>query len=181
MTLRCRAMSWKAAVPAAVDYPLPSTPPAGTRLTHRPRQSTHEPGVNPAATNTVPTTSAALPLNASACLELASTTASIADTDARFTSARPPTARIKWKSFGETTAVDLLSEVLADDRWHRHHITLYCKRENKVGLGLAEGLNNKIRGVPCNAFGDRDEKFLKLQIIASFLPQPPKSARLHSY
>jgi len=61
---------------------------------------------------------------------------------------------------------------------HWDGIAAYCKPENKVSLGLVEGLNNKIRVIQRSAYGYRDEGFLKLKIIASFLPPLPENARL---
>ena len=43
-------------------------------------------------------------------------------------------------------------------------------RLNKVSLGLVEGLNNKIRVLQRRAYCYRDEEYLKLKIVASFLP-----------
>lgn len=62
---------------------------------------------------------------------------------------------------------------------HWDGIAAYCKPENKVSLGLVEGLNNKIRVILRSAYGYRDEDFLRLKIIASFLPPLPENARLH--
>jgi transposase len=39
---------------------------------------------------------------------------------------------------------------------------------------LVEGLNNKIRVLQRRAYGYRDEEYLKLKIIAAFLPPLPK-------
>ncbi|MFZ2754833.1 MAG: transposase, partial [Lysobacteraceae bacterium] len=45
-------------------------------------------------------------------------------------------------------------------------------------LGLVEGLNNKIRVIQRSACGYRDEDYLRLKIIASFMPPlPEKSAK----
>jgi transposase len=49
-------------------------------------------------------------------------------------------------------------------------IASYCHPENKVSLGLVEGLNNKIRILQRRAYGYRDEDYLKLTIVVSFLP-----------
>ena len=46
----------------------------------------------------------------------------------------------------------------------------YCHPENKVSLGLVEGVNNKIRVLQRRAYGYRDEEYLKLKIVAAFLP-----------
>jgi transposase len=57
---------------------------------------------------------------------------------------------------------------------HWDGIVSYCDPENKVSLGLVEGLNNKIRVLQRRAYGYQDEEYLKLKIIASFLPPLPK-------
>ena len=53
---------------------------------------------------------------------------------------------------------------------HWDGIASYCHPENKVSLGIVEGLNNKIRVLQRRAYGYRDEQYLKLKIIAAFLP-----------
>ena len=58
---------------------------------------------------------------------------------------------------------------------HWDGIASYCRPENKVSLGLVEGLNNKIRVLQRSAYGYRDEEYLKLKIIAAFLPALPRS------
>ena len=60
---------------------------------------------------------------------------------------------------------------------HWQGIAAYCRPENKV-LGLVEGLNNKIRVIQRSAYGYRDEDYLKLKVIASFLPPLPENTRL---
>ena len=59
---------------------------------------------------------------------------------------------------------------------HWDGIAAYCKPENKVSLGVVEGLNNKIRVLQRRAYGYRDEEYLKLKIIAAFLPPLPRGA-----
>jgi transposase len=66
---------------------------------------------------------------------------------------------------------------MIERRWDG--IAAYCRPDNKVSLGLVEGLNNKIRIIQRSAYGYRDEDYLKLKIIASFLPPPPENARFH--
>lgn len=56
---------------------------------------------------------------------------------------------------------------------HWDGIASYCHPENKVSLGLVEGLNNKIRVLQRRAYGYRDEEYLKLKIVAAFLPPLP--------
>jgi transposase len=52
---------------------------------------------------------------------------------------------------------------------HWDGIASYCRPENKVSLGLVEGLNNKIRVLQRRAYGYRGEEYLKLKIVAAFL------------
>ncbi len=59
---------------------------------------------------------------------------------------------------------------------HWDGIASYCRPENKVSLGLVEGLNNKIRVPQHRAYGYRDEDYLKLKIVAAFLPPLTRSA-----
>ena len=43
---------------------------------------------------------------------------------------------------------------------------------------LVEGVNNKIRVLQRRAYGYRDEEYLKLKIVAAFLPPLPQKCRL---
>jgi len=58
---------------------------------------------------------------------------------------------------------------------HWDGIAAYCRPENKISLGMVEGLNGKIRVLQRRAYGYRDEEYLKLKIVAAFLPPLPKS------
>jgi transposase len=53
---------------------------------------------------------------------------------------------------------------------HWEGIASYFKEENKVKLGFVEAANNKIRVIQRQAYGYRDEEYLKLKIMTSFLP-----------
>ena len=64
---------------------------------------------------------------------------------------------------------------------HWDGIAAYCRPENKVSLRMVEGLNNKIRVIQRSAYGYRDEDYLRLKVIASFLPPLPENARLHPH
>jgi transposase len=46
----------------------------------------------------------------------------------------------------------------------------YCHLESKPPLGFVEGLNTKIRVIQRRAYGIRDEKYLRLKILTSMLP-----------
>jgi transposase len=54
---------------------------------------------------------------------------------------------------------------------HWDGIEAYCHEENKVPLGLVEGLNNKIRAIQRRAYGFRDEEYLRLKILTCTLPK----------
>jgi len=64
---------------------------------------------------------------------------------------------------------------------HWEGIASYCQPENKVSLGLVEGINNKIRVLQRRAYGYRDEDYLKLKIIAAFLPSLPRNANINPH
>ena len=63
---------------------------------------------------------------------------------------------------------------------HWDGIASYCHPEHKVSLGL-EGINNKIRVLQRRAYGYRDEDFLKLKIVAAFLPPLPRNANINPH
>jgi transposase len=63
---------------------------------------------------------------------------------------------------------------LIDKHWHG--IASYCHPDHKISLGMVEGLNNKIRVLQRKAYGYRDEDYLKLKIVAAFLPPLPRGA-----
>ena len=54
---------------------------------------------------------------------------------------------------------------------HWEGIASHCRIENKVKLGFVEGLNNKVRVIQRNAYGYRDEEYMKLKILTAFLPK----------
>lgn len=64
---------------------------------------------------------------------------------------------------------------------HWDGIAAYCQPDHKVSLGLVEGLNNKIRVIQRSAYGYRDEDYLRLKVIASFLPPLPENAKIHPH
>ena len=49
-------------------------------------------------------------------------------------------------------------------------ISAYCRPQNKVALGVVEGLNNKIRVIQRRCYGIRDEDYLQLKILPCTLP-----------
>ncbi len=52
---------------------------------------------------------------------------------------------------------------------HWDDIASYCHPDNKVSLGFMEGLNNKIRVIQRRAYGIRNQEYLRLKVLASFL------------
>ena len=64
---------------------------------------------------------------------------------------------------------------------HWEGIASYCHPENKVSLGLVEGVNNKIRVLQRRAYGYRDENYLKLKIVAAFLPPLPRNVNINPH
>ncbi len=65
------------------------------------------------------------------------------------------TQSLKWQRI---TPYEKFAAML--DR-HWESIAAYCHPENKVSLGLVEGLNNKIRVLQRRAYSFRDEDYLK--------------------
>jgi len=75
-------------------------------------------------------------------------------------------AQLKWqrlKPFEEFAA-------LIERHWDG--IISYCHPDNKVSLGFMEGLNNKIRLIQRRAFGIKDQRYLKLKVLTSFIQDP---------
>jgi transposase len=57
---------------------------------------------------------------------------------------------------------------MIDNHWEG--IISYYQPGNKVKLGFVEGINNKIRVIQRRAYRFHDEEYLKLKILAAFLP-----------
>jgi transposase len=82
----------------------------------------------------------------------------------------------RWKDSLKWQRLEPYRKFVAMIEKHWEGIASYCHPENKVSLGLVEGLNNKIRVLQRRAYGYRDEEYLKLKIIAAFLPALPRNA-----
>jgi len=52
---------------------------------------------------------------------------------------------------------------------HWDEIISYCHPDHKVSLGFMEGLNNKIRLIQRRAYGIKDQEYLMLKVVTSFL------------
>lgn len=57
--------------------------------------------------------------------------------------------------------------VMVEKHWDG--IVSYCHPDNKVSLGFMEGLNNKIRVIQRRAYGIRNDEYLRLKVITSFI------------
>lgn len=55
---------------------------------------------------------------------------------------------------------------------HWDGIVSYCHPDHKVSLGFMEGLNNKIRVIQRRAYGIKDQEYLALKVITSFIKEP---------
>jgi len=52
---------------------------------------------------------------------------------------------------------------------HWDGLVSYCQPDNKVSLGFMEGLNNKIRVIQRRAYGIRNDEYLRLKVLTSFI------------
>jgi transposase len=62
---------------------------------------------------------------------------------------------------------------------HWDGIVSYCHPDNKVSLGFVEGLNTKIRVIQRQAYGIKDQEYLALKVLTSFLPDLPDDPHLN--
>jgi len=75
-----------------------------------------------------------------------------------------------WKSQLRWSRLKPFHQFLKMIERHWHNIVSYCNPNNKVSLGLVEGVNNKIRVIQRRAYGIKDRVYLRLKILTSFLP-----------
>lgn len=87
----------------------------------------------------------------------------------------------RWKESLKWQRLEPYRKVAKLIESHWEGIASYCHPENKVSLGLVEGVNNKIRVLQRRAYGYRDEKYLKLKIVAAFLPPLPRNADINPH
>lgn len=57
---------------------------------------------------------------------------------------------------------------------HWDGIVSYCHPNNKVSLGFVEGVNTKIRVIQRQAYGIKNQDYLRLKVLTSFLPDLPE-------
>ena len=63
---------------------------------------------------------------------------------------------------------------------HWNDIADFCKPENKVSLGIVEGVNNKIRVFQRRAYGLLDAEYLRLKVLTCMLPPLFRSGITHA-
>jgi len=54
---------------------------------------------------------------------------------------------------------------------HWDGIISYCHPDHKVSLGFMEGLNNKIRVIQRRTYGIKDQEYLMLKVVTSFIKE----------
>lgn len=72
-------------------------------------------------------------------------------------------AQLKWRR------LEPFEKFAAMIERHWNGIVAYCHPDNKVSLGFMEGLNNKIRSIQRRAYGIKDQNYLKLKVLTSFI------------
>lgn len=75
-----------------------------------------------------------------------------------------------WKAQLRWQRLQPLEKFAALIERHWDGIVSYSEVDNKVSLGFVEGVNNKIRLIQRRAYGIRDEEYLRLKILGSFIP-----------
>jgi len=78
-----------------------------------------------------------------------------------------------WKSQLRWQRLKPFEEFAAMIERHWDGIASYCHPDNKVSLGFMEGLNNKIRVIQRRAYGIKDQEYLRLKVLTSYLPDVP--------
>jgi transposase len=73
-------------------------------------------------------------------------------------------AQLKWQRLKPFEKFAMMIER------HWDGVVGYCHPDNKVPLGFMEGLNNKIRVIQRRAYGIRNQEYLRLKVLTSFLP-----------
>ena len=71
--------------------------------------------------------------------------------------------QLKWQRLGPYEKFAALVER------HWDGLVSYCHPDHKVSLGFMEGMNNKIRVIQRRAYGIRNEEYLRLKVLTSFI------------
>jgi len=74
-----------------------------------------------------------------------------------------------WKSQLRWQRLKPFEKFAAMIERHWDGIASYCHPDHKVSLGFMEGLNNKIRVIQRRAYGIKDQEYLMLKVITSFI------------
>lgn len=77
-----------------------------------------------------------------------------------------------WKDQLKWQRLEPFEKFAAMVERHWDGIVAYCHPDNKVSLGFMEGLNNKIRAIQRRAYGIKDQRYLMLKVLTSFIPDP---------
>jgi transposase len=77
-----------------------------------------------------------------------------------------------WKAQLGWQRLEPLEKFAAMIERHWDGIISYCQPENKVSLGFMEGLNNKTRVIQRRSYGIKDQEYLMLKVITSFIDDP---------
>jgi transposase len=77
-----------------------------------------------------------------------------------------------WKSQLRWQRLKPFEKFAAMIERHWDGIVSYCCPGNKVSLGFMEGLNNKIRVIQRRAYGIKDQEYLMLKVVTSFIKEP---------
>ena len=78
----------------------------------------------------------------------------------------------RWKSQLRWQRLKPFEKFAAMIERHWDGIVSYCHPDHKVSLGFMEGLNNKIRVIQRRAYGIKDQEYLMLKVITSFIKEP---------
>jgi transposase len=74
-----------------------------------------------------------------------------------------------WKAQLKWQRLEPFEKFAAMVERHWEGVASYCHPDNKVSLGFMEGLNNKIRVIQRPAYGIKDQRYLKLKVLTSFI------------
>lgn len=77
-----------------------------------------------------------------------------------------------WKSQLRWQRLKPFEKFAAMIERHWDGIVSYCHPDHKVSLGFMEGLNNKIRVIQRRAYGIKDQEYLMLKVVTSFIKEP---------
>lgn len=58
---------------------------------------------------------------------------------------------------------------MVEQNWEE--IAVYYRLEEKIFLGFVEGMYTKIRGIQREAYGLRNEEYLRLKVLSCMLPE----------